>query len=109
MEEPKTQESLLVKRSSSKASLLTTGSSATLVPSTGGVNTPVVDVPSASPSFSPFPMVSAANAALMERTPFAIDDAGDEDETDDEGDDLPDDDDQVLNEVSQTSSVADLF
>lgn len=98
LEEPKAQESLLVRRSSSKSSLLTTGSSATLAPSTVSVNTPAVDGAGPSPSFSPFPMVSAANAALMERTPFAIDDAGDDDDSDDDSD-RPDDDDQVLDEV----------
>lgn len=55
--------------------------------------------------FSPLPIVKAANAALMtmERTPFAIDDAKDEDDDDDE--DLTSDeefesgDDAVLDEV----------
>ena len=45
------------------------------------------------------PMVQAVNARLMERTPFAIDDAGDEDdESDDEGEEGGDDD-QVMDEV----------
>ena len=43
-------------------------------------------------------MVQAANAALMERTPFAIDDAGDDDDTDEDSED-EEDDDQVLDEV----------
>ena len=45
------------------------------------------------------PMVKAANAALMERTAFAIDDAkDDEDESEVEDDDAGDDD-QVMDEV----------
>ncbi len=47
------------------------------------------------------PMVQAANAALMERTAFAIDDAKDDDE-DEDGLDLDDDtigDDNVMDEV----------
>jgi hypothetical protein len=44
-------------------------------------------------------MVKAANAALMERSHFAIDDAtGDDDETDDESERGADDD-QVMDEV----------
>ena len=53
--------------------------------------------------FSPLPMVKAANAALltMERTPFAIDDAKDEDEDDDLDTDsaFESEDDAVLDEV----------
>ena len=53
--------------------------------------------------FSPLPIVKAANAALMtmERTPFAIDDAKDEDEDDedDSDDDFESEDDAVLDEV----------
>lgn len=51
---------------------------------------------------SPVPaaMIQAANAALMERPAFAIDDAGDDD-LDDLDDDIGgDDDDQVMDEVS---------
>jgi hypothetical protein len=56
-------------------------------------------MPPSTPDFSPMPMVHAANAALLERTPFAIDDAkDDEDETDDELQDTGDDD-QVMDEV----------
>ena len=51
-----------------------------------------------SSAFSPMPHVKAVNAAFMERTPFAIDDAGDDDDSD-----LDmvhgEDDDQVLDEV----------
>jgi len=51
--------------------------------------------------FSPLPIVKAANAALtMERTPFAIDDAKDDDEDeDDSDDDFESEDDAVLDEV----------
>lgn len=53
---------------------------------------------------SPMPssLIQAANAALMERTPFAIDDAGDEDE-DDFDELVGEDDDRVLDEVSPLS------
>lgn len=47
-------------------------------------------------------MLQAVNAAaLMERTPFAIDDAKDDDEKDEDGDDFgeEDHDDQVMDEV----------
>lgn len=52
-------------------------------------------------SLSAMPMLQAVNAAaLMERTPFAIDDAkDDEDDDDDEFADGKDNDDQVLDEV----------
>ena len=64
------------------------------------------------------PMIHAMNAAaaLMERTPFAIDDAKDDD--DDDNDDelgISDNDDQVLDEVSsfffyhRTSELSDLW
>lgn len=52
--------------------------------------------------FSPLPIVKAANAALMERTPFAIDDAKDEDDDDDDDDDSEDfesEGDSVMDEV----------
>lgn len=42
-------------------------------------------------------MLEKANAALMERTPFAIDDAGDEDEDDDE--ESAGEQDEVMDEV----------
>jgi hypothetical protein len=51
--------------------------------------------------------VEAANAALMERTPFAIDDAKDEDDDGDEsgdGLDIGGDDDQVMDEVRWLAS-----
>lgn len=45
------------------------------------------------------PMIQAVNAALMERTPFAIDDAKDDDDDDDDDLSDVDNDDQVLDEV----------
>jgi hypothetical protein len=45
------------------------------------------------------PMVKAANAALMERTAFAIDDAKDDEDDSDVEDDDTGDDDQVMDEV----------
>jgi hypothetical protein len=44
-------------------------------------------------------MVKAANAALMERTAFAIDDAKDDEDDSDVEDDDTGDDDQVMDEV----------
>ena len=44
-------------------------------------------------------MVHAVNAAFMERTPFAIDDAKDDDDETDEEDGVDDHDDQVMDEV----------
>jgi len=107
VEEPKARESLLtptMRRSSSKSSLAPTDSSTTL--SSGSPSTSLsVDAKTANTKplsmsqaeFSPLPMVHAANAALMERTPFAIDDAKDGDDDDD--DDDTDEDDGVLDEV----------
>jgi len=45
------------------------------------------------------PMVQAVNARLMERTPFAIDDAGDEDDDSEDEDGEGQDDNQVMDEV----------
>ena len=108
LEEPKARESLLtptLRKSMSKSSLVGSSSSATLTStssSTLAVNTTLeptkstVNVPD-SGSLTAMPMLHAVNAAaLMERTPFAIDDAKDDDD-----DDLGEaaDDDQVMNEV----------
>jgi hypothetical protein len=49
---------------------------------------------------SPMSKVEAANAALLERTPFAIDDARDGEDDSDLGSDDGRDDDQVMDEVS---------
>ncbi|KAF7983686.1 hypothetical protein HWV62_19599 [Athelia sp. TMB] len=104
LEEPKARESLLtpsMRSSPSKSSLRTeaTASSTTLVSQSAvGPPSPVSKIPASSSDFSSLPMVQAANAALMERTPFAIDDAGDDDDTDEDSED-EEDDDQVLDEV----------
>ncbi|KAF9482599.1 TBC-domain-containing protein [Pholiota conissans] len=113
LEEPKARESLLtptLRKSLSKMSLSSSGrtTSAPLSSSsTLSVNTtlepPAKSLPNVpdSGSLSAMPMLQAVNAAaLMERTPFAIDDAkDDEDDTDDESLDGNNNDDQVMDEV----------
>ncbi|KAI0731124.1 TBC-domain-containing protein [Earliella scabrosa] len=115
LEEPKARESLLtptMRRSASRASLTspiepstyTSDSSSTLSPSGASASTLGVDgtPPTSGPlatssELSPMFQAAATAAALMERTPFAIDDAkDDEDETDDESDV---EDDGVMDEV----------
>ncbi|KIM44773.1 hypothetical protein M413DRAFT_442734 [Hebeloma cylindrosporum] len=112
LEEPKARESLLtptLRKSLSKASL-TTSSSSTLAPSSLpslSVNTTLEPSTKSLPnvpdsgSLSAIPMLQAVNAAaLMERTPFAIDDAKDDEDEDDDGflgDN--DHDDEVMDEV----------
>lgn len=104
LEEPKAREPLI---SPSSKSTFGSGSSDTLSISQGSSSTLTIDAISAqdggpgsalSSTFSPLPHVKAVNAALMERTPFAIDDAGDDDDSD-----LDmvhgEDDDQVMDEV----------
>lgn len=130
MEEPKARESLLtpsMRRSASQTSL-NAHETETLTPTTPiSTFTPSVDRISTTPpritnssrlgaellspltpgsamnsEFSPLPIVKAANAALMERTPFAIDDAKDEDDSDDDSDtdeDFESGDDAVMDEV----------
>lgn len=110
LEEPKARESLLtpaMRHSSSKSSLRTSESSTSIqIPttpykssSTLGVETPNSAASTAASEFSPLPMVKAANAALMERPQFAIDDAGDDDDDTDEESEEGGDDDQVMDEV----------
>jgi TBC1 domain family member 8/9 len=90
-----------MRRSASKSSLVESESTTIVHPSSS-----TVSLPSATQSeFSPLPMVLAANAALiMERTPFAIDDAKDDDDDEDydtdEGTQDGEEDDLVLDEVS---------
>ena len=62
---------------------------------------PSANVPE-SASLASMPMIQAMNAAaaLMERTPFAIDDAKDDDDEDDDELGISDNDDQVMDEVS---------
>jgi len=111
LEEPRARESLLtptLRRTMSKASLtesstttLTTSASTLTVDTTletkGLLPTNVPE----SASLSSMPMIHAMNAAaaLMERTPFAIDDAKDDDEDDEDDLGISDNDDQVLDEV----------
>ncbi|PCH44470.1 TBC-domain-containing protein [Wolfiporia cocos MD-104 SS10] len=108
LEEPKARESLLtptMRRPPSKSSLTATESSASV--STPTASTPTssqvgVESPSTSVSteFSPMPSMlqAAAQAAVyMERTPFAIDDAKDEEE--DTEDESLTEDDGVMDEV----------
>ncbi len=113
LEEPKARESLLtptMRRSASKTSLASTTDSGP-TPSASGASLSLASAEALSPGdasmpssasseYTPVPSMfqAAANAAaLMERTPFAIDDAKDEeDETDDETDV---EDDGVMDEV----------
>ncbi|EJD07449.1 TBC-domain-containing protein [Fomitiporia mediterranea MF3/22] len=113
LQEPKARESLLtpsVRRSTSRSSLTTTetATTSTLAPSSSSsldINKEVPPPPSSSTStelLSPLPHITAANAALMERPAFAIDDAKDEDDDDEEGDEnfgIGGDDDEVMDEV----------
>ena len=126
LEEPKARESLLtpsMRRSASRTSLNAQESESPTVKSIGTPSAPSV-VPTTPPKsghlaadprssltpgsgihseFSPLPIVKAANAALMtmERTPFAIDDAKDEDDDEDleSDEDFESEDDAVLDEV----------
>ena len=56
-------------------------------------------VPDSAAADAVFVQVQAANARLMERTPFAIDDAGDEDDESEDEVEEGEDDDQVMDEV----------
>ena len=112
LEEPKARESLLtptMRRSASKASLKSPDSESAAPPSSvsAPANLAVPEKPAdgapQSAGLSPMPTMyeaaASAAAAFMERTPFAIDDAkDDEDETDDETDE-EDEDDGVMDEV----------
>lgn len=127
LEEPKARESLLtpsMRKSASKSSLKSAASStaaastssiatatSSTVASTTSSSLLTVRVPSQeisnklgavpeSGSLSAMPMMKAArDAALMERTPFAIDNAQEGDEDDDDFFDDDEEDDQVLDEV----------
>ena len=57
----------------------------------------------------PTAMIQAANAALLERPAFAIDDAGDEDEDDLDDGDVGEDDDQVMDEVRNDTALGSKF
>lgn len=119
LEEPKARESLLtpsMKKSPSKSSLRSTPSTPSLATSSSS-STLTVNIPESSKELPRVPdsaipsamsIVQAANAALMERTAFAIDDAKDDD--DDEDDDesgIDDNDDQVMDEVCSTNFFRD--
>ncbi|KAL5492303.1 hypothetical protein ACEPAI_3750 [Sanghuangporus weigelae] len=99
LQEPKARESLLspsMRRSPSKASLTqsettssipATSSSSTSLPSSLSINKETPALPSAAEQpLSPLPQITAANAALLERPAFAIDDAKDEEDEDEEED-----------------------
>lgn len=110
LEEPKARESLLtpsMRKSPSKSSLTGSSSTTTLAASSSStlaVNVkaePTKALPTVPDSASFSPMVQAVNASLMERTPFAIDDAKDEEDESDDELDGPDNDDQVMDEVRQ--------
>ncbi|KAF7309407.1 hypothetical protein MIND_00311500 [Mycena indigotica] len=109
LEEPKARESLLtpsMRRSASKTSLSaeSTKTATTITPSSSStlsVNTVVTPPAKGAPpsGYSPHPMLQAANIALMERTPFAIDDAKDDDEDSESELDAGENDDRVMDEV----------
>ena len=94
LDEPKARESLLtptMRRSASKTSLKSVDGTPESKPPSASASAPAglnVTLPSPASAtslasaFSPMPNMfeAAANAALMERTPFAIDDAKDDDE-----------------------------
>jgi len=99
LEEPKARESLV---SSTSKSTFVSNSSDTLLEKTDNALAAQDNGPDSALSsmFSPMPHVKAVNAALMERTPFAIDDAGDDDDDDSDLDIVHgEDDDQVMDEV----------
>lgn len=121
LEEPKARESLLppqMRHSTSKSSLRAsteTGSSSTLavspssstptiasqpvmVPAPKSPQPPLTSLPTL--DSEAFSMVQAANAALMERATFAIDDSkDDEDDFEDDEDEAGEGDDEVMDEV----------
>jgi hypothetical protein len=85
------------------ATTTTTASTSTLTVDTNLESKGLPAPPSVpdSASLSSMPMIQAMNAAaaLMERTPFAIDDAKDDDDDDEDELGISDNDDQVLDEV----------
>ncbi|KAI5121866.1 hypothetical protein M0805_001074 [Coniferiporia weirii] len=109
LQEPKQRESLLtpsMRRSASRSSLATTETAVTSaglpasVSSPSSLTTSGKTLPVPPTELSPLSHVTAANAALLERTAFAIDDAKDEEEEEDDTFGIGgDDDDQVMDEV----------
>ena len=125
VEEPRARESLLMpsmRRSSSKSSLSPSTTSTVVasestisIPSSGAkalsVDTQGTSDVDGAAQLSPMPpmaLVEAANAALMERTPFAIDDAKD-DEDDEDEEEENEEDDGVMDEVCQLLSCDDVL
>lgn len=103
LEEPKAREPLI---SPASKSTVVSNSSDTLATSQSSSSTLTIDAiadngpgSALSSTFSPLPHVKAVNAAFMERTPFAIDDAGDDDDDSDLDMVHGEDDDQVMDEV----------
>jgi TBC1 domain family member 8/9 len=117
LEEPKARESLLtptMRRSASKASLKSEegGTPKVEVPPSSksapaNLNVPEPEAALSPSAYSPMPSMfeaAATAAALMERTPFAIDDArDDDDESDDETEGEEDD---VMDEVCVENQVS---
>ncbi|KAG6897696.1 hypothetical protein C0992_012165 [Termitomyces sp. T32_za158] len=110
LEEPKARESLLspsMRNPSSKANVAeftSPSNSSSAPPSSSTLAVDVKahlskDLPSIPASATLSPMVQAVNARLMERTPFAIDDAKDDDEESEGEVEGNDNDDQVMDEV----------
>ena len=107
LEEPRARESLLtptLRRTLSKTSLAESSTTTLATSTSPTVDKPSKDLPNV-PEFassSSMPMIHAMNAAaaLMERTPFAIDDAKDDDDEDEDELGISDNDDQVMDEVS---------
>lgn len=100
LEEPTARESLIspqTKTTSSGSSLDTAVVSSS--PSTLDTLSIHDGGPLSGSVFSPMPHLKAVNAAFMERTPFAIDDAGDDDDDSDLDMVHGEDDDRVLDEV----------
>ncbi|KAF8554319.1 TBC-domain-containing protein [Imleria badia] len=105
LEEPKAREPLV---SPSRKSTVVSNGSDTLATSQSSSSTLTINALAAqdngpgsalSSTFSPLPHVKAVKAAFMERTPFAIDDAGDDDDDSDLDLVHGEDDDQVMDEV----------
>lgn len=120
LEEPKARESLLtptLRKSTSNTSLVPSSrplpTTTPAVSSTSTSSTLTIDTnaelsksdPSAPDTggLSAMPMIQAANAALMERPQFAIDDAKDDEDEDDSDLGDVDNDDQVMDEVLTNS------
>ena len=130
LQEPKARESLLtpsMRESASRSSLkiseipttptttttststptLPASSSLSLSSSSGAPSTPVTLAPASNDldSMSPLSHVTAANAALLERPTFAIDDAKDEEEEDEEEGEADIEDSQILEDLPDETEV----